>query len=93
MTLTKVWEAGNHLIGPDKTFKTFPADGHLVHLNPVSVFSGANLPTYMDISYVYYLKKELLPELHEEYDVAYETKVINKWNGRRLYISVTCKCS
>ena len=40
---SKVYESGRHLVGPDTTFKPFPADAHFETFDRVTVFTSDKL--------------------------------------------------
>lgn len=70
-----VYTAGRYFNGPDYTFKKFKADAHVLKLDDLSVFSGDKLDSRLDITIIYFLKKDKLVELHNAYERAYEPVV------------------
>jgi len=67
-----VYTSGRHFVGPDKTFKTFQSTAHLITLDNILIFSRDKLEIGITVDLQYFLNKDDLPELHDEYDLFYE---------------------
>jgi len=67
-----VYTSGRHFVGPDKHFKTFQSTAHLISLENILIFSRDKLELQISVDLQYFLNKEDLPELHDEYDVFYK---------------------
>lgn len=67
-----VYTSGRHFVGPDKTFKTFQSTAHLISLENILIFSRDKLEIGISVSLQYFLNKDDLAELHDEYDLFYE---------------------
>jgi len=62
---------GRHLIGPDYTYKTFPADGHFVEFINTNVFTADRLHCGLTVYFFYFLRPHQLSILHKHYDLNY----------------------
>jgi len=76
----KVYEAGNHFIGPDFEFKTFPISLQLFDQR-VSVWSksggdDAGATLILDISFQYKIRKEQIGQLYEKVAMSFEPLVV-----------------
>jgi len=67
-----VYESGRHLVGPDKYFKTFRATAHIVSLRDIEIFTRDKLEVTITVNIQYFLNKDDLAELHQEYDIFYK---------------------
>jgi len=67
-----VYESGRHFVGPDKYFKTFPATAHIVSLRDIEIFTRDKLEVTITVNVQYFLNKDDLAELHQEYDIFYK---------------------
>jgi len=70
--LDKVYTGGRYMIGPDFTFKTFPAEVHYEELEQISTFSQDGIEVEITCAIQYFLRPEDLPEMHQEYDLYYK---------------------
>jgi len=69
---SEVYTSGRHFVGPDKTFKTFQSTAHLITLDDILIFSRDKLEIGITVDLQYFLNKDDLHELHDEYDLFYE---------------------
>jgi len=67
-----VYESGRHFVGPDKYFKTFQATAHIVSLRDIEIFTRDKLEVTITVNIQYFLNKDDLAELHQEYDIFYK---------------------
>lgn len=67
-----VYTSGRHFVGPDKVFKTFQSTAHLITLENILIFSRDKLEIGITVDLQYFLNKEDLPDLHDEYDLFYK---------------------
>jgi len=67
-----VYESGRHFVGPDKYFKTFQATAHIVSLRDIEIFTRDKLEVTITVNVQYFLNKDDLAELHQEYDIFYK---------------------
>jgi len=74
----KVYGPGNYGVGMDMTFKKFASDVHFEYLEDLSLFSGDKLETFVNFAVEYRIVKENLQELHDQYEMSYETVVRSK---------------
>lgn len=76
----KVWEAGNHFIGPDFTFKKFPISIQLFNqrLDVWSKSGGADAGATLtlDISFQYKIRKNEIPALYQKVALDFEPLVV-----------------
>ena len=73
--ISEVYTSGRYFVGPDYTFKVFPADAHFVELNEISVWTGDKIEIKISCNFQYFLRKDFLPDLHEAYNVDYKPVV------------------
>ena len=65
------------MLGPDKTFKVFSAVAHLEDFENLSVFTADKLELVIDVHLQYFLRKDDLKLLHDEYDLQYKSTLRN----------------
>ncbi|XP_077997774.1 uncharacterized protein LOC144450899 [Glandiceps talaboti] len=65
-----VYSGGKYMIGPDKEFKTFPADAHIEDVY-VSIFTEDKLEVDIVCSFQYFLRPDDLKLLHDTHDIYY----------------------
>jgi len=91
--LDKVYTGGRYMIGPDFTFKTFPAEVHYEELEQISTFSQDGIEVEITCAIQYFLRPEDLPEMHQEYDLYYKPVVRTTANaaikGRAANLTVS----
>lgn len=81
---TKVYSSGRHLIGPSYQFIKYQADSHFVQIDELSVFSSGDnedsigLAFKVDVDFTFFLIKEELGQLHEDYAGSYETVIVSR---------------
>ncbi|RMX50992.1 hypothetical protein pdam_00013908 [Pocillopora damicornis] len=73
--ISEVYTSGRYFVGPDYTFKVFPADAHFVELDEISVWTGDKIEIKISCNFQYFLRKDFLPDLHEAYNVDYKPVV------------------
>lgn len=73
--ISEVYTSGRYFVGPDHTFKVFPADAHFVELVEISVWTGDKIEIKISCNFQYFLRKDFLPDLHEAYNVDYKPVV------------------
>ena len=73
--ISEVYTSGRYFVGPDYTFKVFPADAHFVELEEISVWTGDKIEIKISCNFQYFLRKDFLPDLHEAYNVDYKPVV------------------
>lgn len=73
--ISEVYTSGRYFVGPDYTFKVFPADAHFVELNEISVWTGDKIEIKISCNFQYFLRKDFLQDLHEAYNVDYKPVV------------------
>lgn len=81
----KVYSSGRYLTGPDRTFLTYPADQHILHLDQLAVFSdggsdSVGLTFYIDIDLTYAIQQDKVGQLHKELAKNYKTVVQSRTN-------------
>lgn len=81
---SRVYGAGRHLNGPLNTFIKYQADAHFVSLEELSVFSAGQtessigLEFVLDVDFTFLLKKDEIPEVHQELARQYETVIVSR---------------
>lgn len=63
---------GLYFTGPDFTFKKFQADAHFVDLKGVTVFTFNRLEVKLSAHFQYFLRREDLARLHQQFDIYYK---------------------
>lgn len=77
-----VYSSGNHFLGPDYRFITFPATAQTLEFSELSVWTksseqDAGTAMLLDVSMQYFLVKEELPKLYETVALNYESLIRN----------------
>jgi len=77
---SQVYECGRHLIGPDHEFKEFYAAAQFVHYAHINIYTSDNLEVSISVELQYFLIKEDLKLLHDNYDLKYQSVVTGNAN-------------
>lgn len=85
VNVDKVYSSGRYFTGPDRTFLTYPADQHILHLDQLAVFSdggsdSVGLTFIIDISLTYAIRQDKVGQLHKELAKNYKTVVQSRTN-------------
>lgn len=77
-----VYSSGNHFLGPDYRFITFPAVAQTIEFEKLSVWTkssevDAGTAMLLDVSFQYFLIKDELPSLYETVAMNYEGLIKN----------------
>ena len=75
-----MYECGRHLIGPDHEFKEFYAAAQFVHYAHINIYTSDNLEVSISVELQYFLIKEDLKLLHDNYDLKYQSVVTGNAN-------------
>lgn len=67
-----MYTSGRYMIGPDFTFKTFPAEVHYEELEKIATFSSDKVEVEITCAMQYFLRPEDLKDMHQEYDLYYK---------------------
>ncbi|XP_031551527.1 uncharacterized protein LOC116288824 [Actinia tenebrosa] len=79
--LSRVYASGRYLIGPDYTFKAFPADAHFEYLKDIAIATNDKIEATVSCAFQYFLKAEDLKYIHQEYDLYYKPVVQSTANA------------
>lgn len=93
VNLDEVYTGGRYFIGPDFTFKTFPAEVHFEEMNEIAIFSKDKVEVEITCAMQYFLRPEDLKDMHQEYDLFYKpvvrTTAIAAIKGQATQLSIS----